>query len=39
MVEWPGGEVLISDTIANGSVYALKDGTKKTILSGLDKPY
>jgi glucose/arabinose dehydrogenase len=39
MVEGPGGEVLISDTIPNGFVYALKGGTKKTLLSGLDKPY
>ena len=39
LVEGPGGEVLVSDTIPNGSVYALKGGTKKAILTGLDKPY
>lgn len=39
MVEGPGGEVLVSDTVANGSVIVLKDGTKKVILSGLDRPY
>jgi glucose/arabinose dehydrogenase len=39
MVEGPGGEVLVSDTVTKGSVYALKDGQKKVLLSGLDKPY
>ncbi len=39
MVEGPGGEVLISDTIPNGFVYVLKNGEKHTLLSGLDKPY
>ena len=39
MAEGPGGEVLVSDTIPNGFVYALKDGRKKLLLSGLDKPY
>src|SRR5262249_40536377 len=39
MVEGPGGEVLISDTVANGSVIALKDGARKTLISGLDRPY
>jgi glucose/arabinose dehydrogenase len=39
MVEGPGGEVLVSDTIANGFVYALKGGEKKVVLSGLDRPY
>jgi glucose/arabinose dehydrogenase len=39
MVEGPGGEVLVSDTVPNGSVYALKGGEKKVLLSGLDKPY
>ena len=39
MVEGPGGEVLVSDTIPKGSVYALKGGVKKVLLSGLDKPY
>jgi glucose/arabinose dehydrogenase len=39
MVEGPGGEVLVSDTVAGGSVYVLKNGEKKTLLSGLDRPY
>jgi glucose/arabinose dehydrogenase len=39
MVEGPGGEVLISDTVANGSVYALKDHEKKVLIEGLDRPY
>jgi glucose/arabinose dehydrogenase len=39
MVEGPGGEVLVSDTTANGSVYVIKNGEKKVLLSGLDKPY
>jgi glucose/arabinose dehydrogenase len=39
MAEGPGGEVLVSDAIANGSVIALKDGAKKVLISGLDRPY
>lgn len=39
MVEGPGGEVLVSDTVVNGSVFALKGGQKKVLISGLDKPY
>src|ERR1035441_3331428 len=39
MVEGPGGEVLVSDTVANGSVYVLKGGEKKVLLSGLGPPY
>jgi glucose/arabinose dehydrogenase len=39
MVEGPGGEVIISDTVANGSVIALRNGTKKVLLSALDRPY
>src|SRR3954465_9793714 len=39
MVEGPGGEVLVSDTVANGSVIALRDGAKKVVISGLDRPY
>ncbi len=39
MVEGPSGEVLISDTVANGSVYQLKGGEKKALLSALDRPY
>src|SRR6185369_911647 len=39
MVEGPGGEVIVSDTVANGSVIALKGGAKKVLISGLDRPY
>jgi len=39
MVEGPGGEVIVSDSIANGSVIAVKDGVKKTLITGLDRPY
>src|SRR3954451_9152400 len=38
-VEGPGGEVIVSDTVANGSVIALRNGTKKVLLSALDRPY
>jgi glucose/arabinose dehydrogenase len=39
MVEGPGGEVLVSDTVPKGSVIALRDGAKKVLISGLDRPY
>src|SRR3984893_989869 len=39
MVEGPGGEVLVSDTVTKGSVIALRDGTKRVLISGLDRPY
>jgi glucose/arabinose dehydrogenase len=39
MVEGPGEEVLLSDTVKNGSVYVLIHGEKKVLLSGLDQPY
>ncbi len=39
MVEGPGGEVIVSDSVANGSVIAVRDGAKKTLISGLDRPY
>jgi glucose/arabinose dehydrogenase len=39
MVEGPGGEVIVSDTIPNGSVIALRNGQKKVLISGLDRPY
>ena len=39
MVEGPAGEVLVSDTVPKGSVIALRDGTKKVLISGLDRPY
>jgi glucose/arabinose dehydrogenase len=39
MVEGPGGEVIVSDTVANGSVIAIRKGVKKTLITGLDRPY
>src|SRR6516165_4963543 len=39
MVEGPGGEVIVSDTVPNGSVIALRDKTRKVLISGLDRPY
>jgi glucose/arabinose dehydrogenase len=45
MLQGPSGEILLSDSKENGSVYALdtnKDfraGSKKKILEGLDRPY
>lgn len=39
MVEGPGGEVIVSDTVANGSVIAIRNGAKKVLISGLDRPY
>ncbi len=39
MVQGPGGEVLVSDTVPNGSVIALRDGARKVLISGLDRPY
>ncbi|HEY3840691.1 MAG TPA: PQQ-dependent sugar dehydrogenase [Bryobacteraceae bacterium] len=39
MVEGPGGEVLVSDTAPNGSVIAIREGAKKVLISGLDRPY
>src|SRR2546423_6382323 len=39
MVEGPGGEVLVSDTVPNGSVIVLRDGAKRALISGLDRPY
>src|SRR3954469_12237113 len=39
LVEGAGGEVLVSDTIPNGSVIAVRDGAKKVLVSGLDRPY
>ncbi len=39
MVEGPGGEVIVSDSVANGSVIAVRAGVKKTLVSGLDRPY
>jgi glucose/arabinose dehydrogenase len=39
LVEGPGGEVIVSDTVANGSVIALRKGEKHVLISGLDRPY
>ena len=40
MVQGPGGEVLVSDTVpVCGSVIALRDGARKVLISGLDRPY
>jgi glucose/arabinose dehydrogenase len=39
MLQGPGGEVLVSDQVANGTVYALKGGEKTKLIEGLDRPY
>ena len=41
MLAGPSGEILLSDSVANGSVYVLTGNGKnrKKILSGLDRPY
>jgi hypothetical protein len=39
LVEGPGGEVLVSEFVANGSVIALRGGERKVLISGLDRPY
>ncbi len=39
MVEGPSGEVLLSDSVANGFVYVLEGGKKSVLLKGLDRPY
>src|SRR3954452_14508974 len=39
MVEGPSGEVLVSDTVPNGSVIVLRDRAKNVLISGLDRPY
>ena len=41
MLHGPSQEILLSDTVANGSVFVLsKDGkTRKKIIEGLDRPY
>ena len=39
MVEGQGGEVIVSDTTPTGSVIAVRAGEKKTLISGLDRPY
>jgi glucose/arabinose dehydrogenase len=35
----PSGEVLLSDTVANGSVWVLQGGTRKKLIENLDRPY
>ncbi|MBM3814513.1 MAG: sorbosone dehydrogenase family protein [Acidimicrobiia bacterium] len=46
MLQGPGGEILLTDSIANGSVYVLVDKNKdykiddrKKLITGLDRPY
>lgn len=39
MIYGPSGEILLSDSAKRGRVYALKDGQKKEVLSGLDRPF
>ena len=48
MVEGPGGEVLLSDSVKDGAVYVLDDangdgrideGEKKKLIGGLDRPF
>ncbi len=39
LLQGPSGEVLLSDTVANGSVYILEGGKKTALLKGLDRPY
>jgi glucose/arabinose dehydrogenase len=39
MVLGPSNEVILTDAIANGSVYVLNGKEKKKLLSGLDRPY
>ena len=40
MIELAGGTILVSDSVANGTVQAIApDKSKKTILSGLDRPF
>src|SRR4051794_30282597 len=39
MVEGPGGEVIVSDTVPNGSVIAVRKGARKVLIPGLDRPY
>ena len=46
MLQGPGGEVLLSDSVPNGAVYVLLDKNKdmkpedrRKIIEGLDRPY
>ena len=39
MLYGPNNEILLSDTVPNGTVYALTGKDRKEILTGLDRPY
>jgi glucose/arabinose dehydrogenase len=40
MIQLPGGTVLVTDSVAKGSVYAIgADRSKKPLLTGLDRPF
>ena len=40
MLELPGGTVLVSDSVVNGTVHAIApDKSKKALISGLDRPF
>ncbi len=39
MIYGPSGEILLSDSAKRGRVYALSGGTKKELISGLDRPF
>ena len=39
MLYGPNNEILLSDTVPNGTVYALTGKDRKEIITGLDRPY
>ena len=39
MLNGPNGEILLSDTVTNGTVFALTGKDRKELISGLDRPY
>ncbi len=39
MVQGPGGEVLVSDTVPNGAVWVLKGTERKKLVENLDRPF
>ncbi|HUQ93195.1 MAG TPA: PQQ-dependent sugar dehydrogenase [Bryobacteraceae bacterium] len=39
MIQGPSGEVLVSDSVAKGKVYVLRNKERKVLLEGLDRPY
>lgn len=39
MMLGPGGEILLTDTSGNGSVFVIKDGRRTAIIEKLDRPY